>query len=78
MSALTQLTDLDQSICYDDTAARCSTAASSLTTSTATRSPVSPPPAALFARFASRQDDAPAMKAIAVMRNAFGGHEVRS
>jgi len=33
--------------------------------------------AALFARFASRQDDAPAMKAIAVMRNAFGGHEVR-
>ncbi len=34
--------------------------------------------AALFARFASRQDEAPAMKAIAVMRNAFGGHEVRS
>ncbi|MFO7960677.1 MAG: decarboxylating 6-phosphogluconate dehydrogenase [Nitriliruptoraceae bacterium] len=34
--------------------------------------------AALFARFASRQDDAPAMKAIAIMRNAFGGHEVRS
>jgi 6-phosphogluconate dehydrogenase len=34
--------------------------------------------AALFARFASRQDDAPAMKAIAVMRNAFGGHEVRT
>jgi len=34
--------------------------------------------AALFARFASRQDDAPAMKAIATMRNAFGGHEVRS
>jgi 6-phosphogluconate dehydrogenase len=34
--------------------------------------------AALFARFASRQDDAPAMKAIAVMRNAFGGHEMRS
>ncbi len=34
--------------------------------------------AALFARFASRQDDAPTMKAIAVMRNAFGGHEVRS
>jgi len=34
--------------------------------------------AALFARFSSRQDDAPAMKAIAVMRNAFGGHEVRS
>jgi 6-phosphogluconate dehydrogenase len=34
--------------------------------------------AALFARFASRQDDSPAMKAIAVMRNAFGGHEVRA
>ena len=34
--------------------------------------------AALFARFSSRQDDAPAMKAIAVMRGAFGGHEVRS
>jgi 6-phosphogluconate dehydrogenase len=34
--------------------------------------------AALFARFASRQDDAPTMQAIAVMRNAFGGHEVRS
>ncbi|MFW6010085.1 MAG: phosphogluconate dehydrogenase (NAD(+)-dependent, decarboxylating) [Actinomycetota bacterium] len=34
--------------------------------------------AALFARFASRQEDPPAMKAIAVMRNAFGGHEVRS
>ncbi len=34
--------------------------------------------AALFARFSSRQDDAPAMKAIAIMRNAFGGHEVRS
>jgi len=34
--------------------------------------------AALFARFSSRQDDAPAMKAIAIMRGAFGGHEVRS
>lgn len=34
--------------------------------------------AALFARFSSRQDDAPAMRAIAVMRNAFGGHEVRA
>ncbi|MDX6238061.1 MAG: 6-phosphogluconate dehydrogenase, partial [Kribbellaceae bacterium] len=30
--------------------------------------------AALFARFASRQDDSPAMKAIAAMRNQFGGH----
>lgn len=34
--------------------------------------------AALFARFSSRQDDAPAMRAIAIMRGAFGGHEVRS
>jgi len=34
--------------------------------------------AALFARFSSRQPDAPSMKAIAIMRNAFGGHEVRS
>jgi len=30
--------------------------------------------AALFARFASRQDDSPAMKAIAAMRHQFGGH----
>jgi 6-phosphogluconate dehydrogenase len=29
---------------------------------------------ALFARFASRQEDSPAMKAIAAMRNQFGGH----
>ena len=34
--------------------------------------------AALFARFASRQDDSPAMKAVAAMRNQFGGHEVRA
>ena len=33
--------------------------------------------AALFARFASRQDDSPAMKAIATLRNSFGGHAVR-
>jgi 6-phosphogluconate dehydrogenase len=33
---------------------------------------------ALFARFASRQEDSPAMKAIAIMRNQFGGHEVKS
>jgi 6-phosphogluconate dehydrogenase len=33
--------------------------------------------AALFARFASRQDDPPAMKAVAAMRNQFGGHAVR-
>ena len=34
--------------------------------------------AALFARFASRQDDSAAMKAIAALRNQFGGHAVRS
>jgi len=34
--------------------------------------------AALFARFASRQEDSPAMKAIATLRNQFGGHEVKS
>jgi len=32
--------------------------------------------AALFARFASRQDDSPAMKAVAALRNQFGGHAV--
>jgi 6-phosphogluconate dehydrogenase len=34
--------------------------------------------AALFARFASRQDDSPAMKVIAALRNQFGGHAVTS
>ena len=34
--------------------------------------------AALFARFVSRQDDSPAMKAVAAMRNQFGGHAVQS
>jgi 6-phosphogluconate dehydrogenase len=34
--------------------------------------------AALFARFQSRQDESPAMKAIAAMRNQFGGHAVRA
>ncbi len=34
--------------------------------------------AALFARFVSRQDDSPAMKAIAAMRQQFGGHAVRA
>ena len=34
--------------------------------------------AALYARFVSRQDDSPAMKAVAAMRNQFGGHAVRS
>jgi 6-phosphogluconate dehydrogenase len=33
---------------------------------------------ALFARFVSRQDDSPAMKAVAAMRNQFGGHAVRA
>jgi 6-phosphogluconate dehydrogenase len=34
--------------------------------------------AALFARFASRQVDSPAMKAVAALRNQFGGHAVTS
>ncbi|MBC7375254.1 MAG: decarboxylating 6-phosphogluconate dehydrogenase [Frankiales bacterium] len=34
--------------------------------------------AALFARFGSRQDDSPAMKMIAALRNQFGGHAVTS
>jgi len=34
--------------------------------------------AALFARFASRQEDSPAMKAVAALRNQFGGHAVES
>ena len=33
--------------------------------------------AALYARFVSRQPDSPAMKAIAALRNQFGGHAVR-
>jgi 6-phosphogluconate dehydrogenase len=33
--------------------------------------------AALFARFASRQTDSPAMKAVAALRNQFGGHAVK-
>ncbi|MEU8383707.1 phosphogluconate dehydrogenase (NAD(+)-dependent, decarboxylating) [Streptosporangium sp. NPDC048865] len=32
--------------------------------------------AALYARFASRQDDSPAMKVVAALRNQFGGHAV--
>jgi 6-phosphogluconate dehydrogenase len=32
--------------------------------------------AALFARFRSRQDDSPAMRAVASLRNQFGGHAV--
>ncbi len=34
--------------------------------------------AALYTRFQSRQDESPAMKAVAAMRNQFGGHAVRS
>ncbi|TDB98914.1 decarboxylating 6-phosphogluconate dehydrogenase [Micromonospora fluostatini] len=33
--------------------------------------------ASLFARFASRQDDSPAMKAVSALRQQFGGHTVR-
>ncbi|MFI0464923.1 MULTISPECIES: phosphogluconate dehydrogenase (NAD(+)-dependent, decarboxylating) [Saccharopolyspora] len=33
--------------------------------------------ASLFARFASRQEDSPAMKAVAALRNQFGGHAVQ-
>lgn len=33
--------------------------------------------AALFARFASRQDDSPSMKAVSALRNQFGGHAVK-
>ncbi|MEV8436308.1 phosphogluconate dehydrogenase (NAD(+)-dependent, decarboxylating) [Actinosynnema sp. NPDC051121] len=34
--------------------------------------------AALFARFASRQEDSPAMRAVAALRNQFGGHAVQT
>jgi 6-phosphogluconate dehydrogenase len=34
--------------------------------------------ASLYARFASRQDDSPAMKVVAALRNQFGGHAVTS
>jgi 6-phosphogluconate dehydrogenase len=43
---------------------------------TATPAPVIT--AALYARFASRQDDAPAMRVVAALRQQFGGHGVRS
>ncbi|MQA04340.1 MAG: decarboxylating 6-phosphogluconate dehydrogenase [Streptosporangiales bacterium] len=39
--------------------------------------PISTISAALFARFASRQQESVAMKAVAAMRNQFGGHSVR-
>ncbi len=34
--------------------------------------------ASLFARFSSRQDNSPSMKAVAAMRNQFGGHALRT
>ncbi|HKN97697.1 MAG TPA: decarboxylating 6-phosphogluconate dehydrogenase [Pseudonocardiaceae bacterium] len=34
--------------------------------------------AALFARFSSRQEDSPTMKAVAALRNQFGGHAVHA
>ncbi|MCD9154397.1 phosphogluconate dehydrogenase (NAD(+)-dependent, decarboxylating) [Aeromicrobium duanguangcaii] len=34
--------------------------------------------ASLFARFVSRQDESPAMQAVAAMRQQFGGHAVRA
>ncbi len=34
--------------------------------------------AALFARFSSQQEDSPAMKAVAAMRNQFGGHAMQT
>ncbi|MCW2676538.1 MAG: gndA [Modestobacter sp.] len=34
--------------------------------------------ASLFARFASRQEDSPTMKAVAALRNQFGGHAVHT
>jgi 6-phosphogluconate dehydrogenase len=33
--------------------------------------------ASIFARFVSRQEDSPAMKAVAALRNQFGGHELK-
>ena len=34
--------------------------------------------ASLFARFTSRQEESPAMQAVAAMRNQFGGHAVQA
>ena len=34
--------------------------------------------ASIFARFESRQENSPAMKAVAALRNQFGGHAVKS
>jgi 6-phosphogluconate dehydrogenase len=33
--------------------------------------------ASIFARFSSRQEDSPAMKAVAALRNQFGGHAIK-
>src|ERR1700704_750430 len=41
------------------------------------RVPVPGIAASLFARFLSRQDDSPTMKAVAALRNQFGGHPVQ-
>jgi 6-phosphogluconate dehydrogenase len=41
------------------------------------RVPVPAIAASLFARFLSRQDDSPTMKAVAALRNQFGGHAVQ-
>jgi 6-phosphogluconate dehydrogenase len=41
------------------------------------RVPVPGVAASLFARFLSRQDDSPTMKAVAALRNQFGGHAVQ-
>jgi 6-phosphogluconate dehydrogenase len=41
------------------------------------RVPVPGIAASLFARFLSRQDDSPTMKAVAALRNQFGGHAVQ-
>jgi 6-phosphogluconate dehydrogenase len=41
------------------------------------RVPVPGIAASLFARFLSRQDDSPTMKAVAALRNQFGGHAVK-
>jgi 6-phosphogluconate dehydrogenase len=34
--------------------------------------------ASLFARFSSRQEDSPTMKAVAALRQQFGGHAVQA
>jgi 6-phosphogluconate dehydrogenase len=41
------------------------------------RVPVPAIAASLFARFQSRQEDSPTMKAVAALRNQFGGHAVQ-